>query len=114
MDQKMSVPFEEMSIPFAALLAVAREFIRSEGHTSISPLLEELSHKFGDRFPKWPDAFTVLEVIEALWADPYIDQVPNTGYVAFAWNERGGVVEILAPDEVLLDRVIARARREGS
>jgi hypothetical protein len=104
-----------MSVPFDALVAVAREFIRNEGDgVGISPVLEELSHKFGDRFPKWPDAFTVLEVIEALWADPYIDQVPDTGYVAFAWNERGGVVETLSPDATVLDRVIARARREGS
>jgi hypothetical protein len=53
----MSVPFEEMSIPFEALVAVVREFIRNEGGhgVGISPVLEELSHMFGDRFPKWPD-----------------------------------------------------------
>jgi hypothetical protein len=84
-----------MSVAIEALVAVAREYIRSEGDgrdVGISQVLEELSYKFGDRFPKWPDAYTVLEVIEALWADPHIDQVPNTGWVAFAWNERGGSI----------------------
>jgi hypothetical protein len=96
-----------MSVPFEALVAVAREFIRSEGDhdVGISEVLEELSHKFGDRFPKWPDAFTVLEVIEALWADPHIDQVPNTGWVAFAWNER--VFDQALPEEFSRRRATA-------
>jgi|tagenome__1003787_1003787.scaffolds.fasta_scaffold20980595_3 hypothetical protein len=49
-----------MSVPFDALVAVAREFIRSEGDrdVGISEVLEELSHKFGDRLPTRPDAFT--------------------------------------------------------
>jgi hypothetical protein len=70
-----------MSVPFDALVAVAREFIRSEADRDVG-----IS---GDRFPKWPDAFTVLEVIEVLWADPHIDQVPYTESIEFAWNEKG-------------------------
>lgn len=81
-----------MSVAIEALVAVAREFIRSEGDgcdVGISQVLEELSHRFGDRFPKWPDAYTVLEVIEAMWADSHVDQVPAPETNEFAWNETG-------------------------
>ena len=31
----------------------------------------------------------VLDLIETLWADPHVDQVPDTGWILFAWNEEG-------------------------
>jgi hypothetical protein len=72
------------------LVAAAREFIRSEGCVvSIYQLLDELTDKFGDRFQVPPDTYVVLNLIETLWDDPHIDQVPNTGSVEFAWNKKG-------------------------
>lgn len=72
------------------LVAAAREFIRSEGCVvSIYQLLDDLTDKFGDRFQVPPDAYVVLNLIETLWDDPHIDQVPNTGSVEFAWNKKG-------------------------
>jgi hypothetical protein len=56
---------------------LTRDFIRSEGGDVISiwHLLEELSVKFGDRFPVSPDAYEVLDLVETLWADPHIGRV---------------------------------------
>ena len=56
---------------------------------SIYQLLDELSGKFGDRFPVSPDTYEVLDLIETLWADPHVDQVPDMGLIWFAWNEQG-------------------------
>jgi hypothetical protein len=81
------------------LVAAAREVSRREGNgsiVSIWELLDELSGKFDDRFPVSPDTYSVspdvykvLDLIETLWGDPHIDQVPNTGCIEFAWNEKG-------------------------
>ena len=74
------------------VVAAAREFIRREGEgcvVSIGQLLDELSDKFGDRFPASPDLYKLVDLIEVLWADPHVDQVPHTGCVEFAWNEKG-------------------------
>jgi len=74
------------------LVAAAREYIRGEGDAcvvSIYRLLHELSDKFGDRFPVSPDTYKVLDLIETLWADSHVDQVPDTGSIEFAWNEKG-------------------------
>jgi hypothetical protein len=73
------------------LVAAAREFIRGEGGcvVSICQLLDELSDKFGDRFPVSPDTYKALDLIETLWADPHVDQVPYTETIEFAWNEKG-------------------------
>ena len=74
------------------VVAAAREFIRGEGDAcvvSIYRLLHELSDKFGGRFPVSPDTYKVLDLIETLWADQHIDQVPGTGSIEFAWNEKG-------------------------
>ena len=111
----MSVPFDEMSLPFEALVAFARESIRSEGDRSVGiyQVLEELKDKLGDRFPVSRGMYKLLELIEALWADPYIDQGLNTGFIEFAWNEQGVIDETLPTDATLYDRLIARARQEG-
>ena len=103
-----------MSVDNAILVAVAREYIRSGGRgVDIYEVLEELSYKFGDRFER-PDAFTVLEVIEALWADPYIDQVPGTGSVVFARSERDRLDYDLLTEPTLGDRLSAsRAWKEA-
>ena len=74
------------------LVAAAREYIRGEGDAcvvSIYRLLHELSDKFGDRFPVSPDTYKVLDLIETLWADSHVDQVPGTEANEFAWHEKG-------------------------
>ncbi|MGZ4524858.1 MAG: hypothetical protein ACXVX7_00075 [Mycobacterium sp.] len=71
------------------VVAAAREFIRSEGAVvSICELLDELRNEFGDRFSVSPDTYRVLDLIETVWADPHVDQAPNTGHIEFAWNEK--------------------------
>lgn len=62
----------------------------SEGHgciVSIGELLEELSDKFGDPFPVSPEMHKLVDLIVML--DPRVDQVPGTGLVDFAWNDKG-------------------------
>ena len=73
------------------LVAAAREFIRGEGGCVVSIwwLLDEMTDKFGDRFPVSPDTYKVLDLIETLWADSHVDQVPDTRSIEFAWNEKG-------------------------
>ena len=86
-----------MSVKIDDYLATARDFLRSQGNgciTSIWELLDELSGKFGDRFPVSPDTCEVLELIETLWADPHIDQVPSTGSIEFVSNAKGGGSEV--------------------
>jgi hypothetical protein len=73
------------------VVAAAREFIRGEGDACVVRvyrLLDELSDKFGDRFPVPTDTYKVLDLIETLWADPHVDQVPHER-IDFAWNEKG-------------------------
>ena len=73
---------------FDDLLAVATEFIRSQGDgclVSIGDLVDEL----GDRLPLSENTWTLLNVIGELWDNPHIDQVP-CGWIDFAWNEEGG------------------------
>jgi hypothetical protein len=79
-----------MSVTLDDYVAAAREFIRREGGcvVSICQLLDELSDKFGDRFAVSLDTYKVLDLIETLWADPHVDQVPMDGS-SFAWNEKG-------------------------
>jgi hypothetical protein len=77
------------------LVAAARELIHNEGERciiSIWRVLEGLRHVLGDRFSVSPDVYTVLDLIETLWEDPHIDQVPDTGWIEFAWRE-----EVLDP-----------------
>lgn len=74
------------------VVAAAREFVQTEGGgcvVSIGQLLEELGDRFGDHFRVTPEMYQVLDLVEALWDDPHIDQVPNTGWIEFAWNECG-------------------------
>ena len=74
------------------LVAASREFMRSEGDgcvVDIWKLLDDLSDKFGDRFNVSPDVEKVLHLIQTLWDDPHVDQVPDTGRIDFAWNEEG-------------------------
>jgi hypothetical protein len=76
---------------FDDLVAAASEFIRRDGDghvVSISELLDELSHKFGERFPVSPDMEKLVDLIVTLWEDPHIDQ-PRRGWIEFAWNEKG-------------------------
>lgn len=78
------------------LVAAARESIRGEGHgcvVSIYRLLDDLSEMFGDRFRVSPDVYKVLNLIETLWADPHVDQVPH-GSIDFAWSEEGVVDQV--------------------
>jgi hypothetical protein len=78
------------------LVAAAREFVRREGHAcvvSIYRLLDELSDMIGNRFIVSPDVYKVLDLIETLWADPYIDQVPH-GWIEFFWSEEGVVDQV--------------------
>jgi hypothetical protein len=72
------------------VVAAAREFIRGEGDcvVSIWQLLDELTDKFGDRFPVSPDTYKALDLIETLWADPHVDQVPH-GCIDFACKGEG-------------------------
>ena len=72
------------------LVAAAREFIRGEGGCVVSIwwLLDEMTDKFGDRFPVSPDTYKVLDLIETLWADSHVDQVPATETIEFAWHEK--------------------------
>ena len=78
------------------LVAAAREFIRREGGcvVSIWQLLDELGDKFGDRFVLSPNTYEVLDLIETLWADQHVDQVPDTGSIEFAWSEEGVVDQV--------------------
>ncbi len=70
------------------LVAAAREIIHSEDCiVSIFDLLDALSDKFGDRFSVSPDVYTVLNLIETLWADPHVDPVPDTEWIEFTWDE---------------------------
>jgi hypothetical protein len=98
------------------VVAAAREFIRGEGEAcvvSISQLLDELSDELGDRFPVSPDTYEVLDLIETLWADQHVDQVPETGSIEFAWNEKGWFDAV--PTTGLLGRFqIPSAPNEGS
>src|ERR1700738_19403 len=51
------------------VVAAVREFIRSEGHACVVPisvLLDELSDKFGDRFPASPDTYEGVDLIETV------------------------------------------------
>ena len=89
---------------------------RSEGDrcvVDVRQLLNELTGKCGDRFPVSPDAYEVLDLIETLWADPHIDQVPVTGSIEFAWNGKGfdpvPDTEFVA---MVRDCLIAQARKE--
>ena len=87
----MSVTPSEHVVPPGDVVAAAREFIRGEGGcvVSICQLLDELSDMFGDRFPVSPDTYKALDLIQTLWADPHVDQVPYTESIEFAWNEKG-------------------------
>ena len=74
----------------------ACDLIRNKGDrclVHICQLLDELSSMFGDRFRVSPETYKVLNLIEMLWEDPHIDQVPDTGAIEFAWNERGQAVQ---------------------
>ncbi len=80
-----------MSVKNDDYFATARDFLRGQGNgciTSIWELLDELSDKLGDRFQVSPDTYKLLDLVETLWADPHVDQVPNTGAIEFAWNWR--------------------------
>ena len=39
------------------------------------------------------DVYKVLDLIETLWADPHVDQVPH-GSIEFAWSEEGVVDQV--------------------
>ena len=73
------------------LVVAAREFIRGEGGcvVSIWQMLDELSDKFGNRLPVSPNIYRALDLLETLWADSHVNQVPNTEAIEFAWNEKG-------------------------
>jgi hypothetical protein len=87
---RMSVtPNEYVCAP--DLVAAARESIRREGDCVVSIwwLLDEMTDKFGDRFTVSPDTYKVLDLIETLWGDSHVDQVPGTETIEFVWNEKG-------------------------
>jgi hypothetical protein len=69
------------------LFDAAREIVRSQSDgcpVSIFQLLDELSTNFGERFVLSWDMHQVLYLIEALWGDVHIDQVPD-GSIEFRW-----------------------------
>jgi hypothetical protein len=72
------------------VLAAARVLIHREGGciVSIWQLLDEMTDKFDDQFPVSPDAYKALDLIETLWDDPHVNQVPH-GWIEFSWNEKG-------------------------
>ena len=74
-------------------VAAAREpTFAAEGHgcvVSIWELLDELSGKFGDRFPVSPDTYEVLDLIETLWARPARRPGLREGMDPVRWNEKG-------------------------
>jgi hypothetical protein len=99
------------------LVAAAREFIRSESDgcvISIWQLLDELSDKFGDRFPLSPDTYVVLDLMQTLWTDPHVDQVPfrDAESIEFAWNEKGYYPD-LDPALLGLEGDVAQSFRAG-
>jgi hypothetical protein len=59
------------------------------GIVEIWQVLDKLSDKFGNRFNVSPDVYKVLDLIDGLWEDPHVDQMPNTGLIEFAWDEAG-------------------------
>jgi hypothetical protein len=100
------------------LVAAARELIRNEGDgciVSIRHLLDELSDRFGDWLNVSPDMYKVLDLIETLWDDPHVDQVPNTGWIEFAWNQKGRFEG--GPESeftaLLREHLVAQARSPG-
>lgn len=82
----------ETHIAAPEVLAAARQIVHNAGHAcivSIWQLLDELTNHVGTQFKVTPEMHQLLDLIEALWADPHVDQVPATGEVEFAWNEAG-------------------------
>jgi hypothetical protein len=69
------------------IIAAAREYIRSEHGcvVFVGEVLDELSDKFGDRFRVSADMHKVVELIEALWAEPNLREVTAMGCISFAW-----------------------------
>jgi hypothetical protein len=101
------------------VVTAAREFIRGEGGcvVSICQLLEELSDRFGDQFPVSPNTYEVLDLIETLWADPHVDQVPSMESIDFSWNEKGFDHDLPAiglKAMLLGDTQVESATNEGS
>ncbi|AGB26288.1 hypothetical protein Mycsm_06129 [Mycobacterium sp. JS623] len=105
-----------MSVAPNDCVAAAREFIRGEGGcvVGIWPLLDELIDNCGDRFRVSPDGYKVLDLIETLWADPHVDQVPH-GSIDFAWSEEGLVdqVPVTGLKAMLLGRFQITSATEG-
>jgi hypothetical protein len=105
-----------MSVTPNDYVAAAREFIRGEGGcvVGIWQLFDELTDKFGDRFRVSPDVYKVLDLIETLWADPHVDQVPH-GSIDFAWSEEGVVdqVPVTGLKAMLLGRFQIPSATEG-
>jgi hypothetical protein len=96
------------------LLAAAREKIRDEGHLGvigIYRLLDELLIELGDCFTVSPETYKILHMVEALWADPVVDQVPNTGEIEFAWREEEFDSEVSRNVPELFEGLRARMRR---
>jgi hypothetical protein len=81
-------PNENVLAP--GLVAIAGEFVRCQGIGGIVSRwepLDEMYHKFGEGFPAAPlDICLPVLRIEALRADPHIDQVSNTGPIEFSWR----------------------------
>jgi hypothetical protein len=101
------------------LVAAAREFIRGEGGCVVSIwwLLDEMTDKFGDRFPVSPETYKALDLIETLWADSHVDQVPATETIELAWNEKGFHHDLPAiglKAMLLGDTQVQSATNEGS
>jgi hypothetical protein len=69
------------------VLAAAREFIRSKDGcvVSMSELLDELSDDLSEQC----GAGQAVWLIEELWADAHIDQIPESELIEFAWSEAG-------------------------
>jgi hypothetical protein len=83
-----------MSVTIDDYVATARDSIRSESHGYAVGVCQLFVGKFGDRLPVSPDTYEVVELIETLWADPHIDQVPSAGSIELVWNAKGGGNEV--------------------
>lgn len=100
----------------ADVVAAAREVIRAEEHrcvVSVSQRLDELGHRFGGKFLVTSEMYQLVDLIETLWDEPHIEQVPY-GRIEFAWDEVGptAVHEVDHSFASLREKLIEQGKEE--